>query len=168
MYTPVNLQKLKFSDIKLLYSFHISAQNIDCWYSLELPQWGSSNEYPLSVFWADIRKIMYTPVNLQKLKFSDKKLLYFFHISAQNIDCWYSLEPPRQGSSEEYPLSVFWADIRKTMYTTVNLQNWNFQIFIYLIWVLRPFQEYFTYIEQVVHQRWAKTGEPGEKPPDHS
>ena len=30
------------------------------------------------------------------------------------------------------------------------------------IWVLRPFQEYFTYIEQIAHQRWAKTGEPGE------
>ena len=26
---------------------------------------------------------------------------------------------------------------------------------------LRPFQEYFTYIELIVHQRWAKTGEPG-------
>ena len=25
-----------------------------------------------------------------------------FHISAQNIDCGYSLEPPRQGSSNEY------------------------------------------------------------------
>ena len=33
--------------------------------------------------------------------------------------------------------------------------------------VLRPFQEYFTYIEPIVHQRWAKTGEPGEKSPDH-
>ena len=30
-----------------------------------------------------------------------------------------------------------------------------------------PFQDYFTYIEPIVHQRWAKTGEPGEKPPDH-
>ena len=35
-------------------------------------------------------------------KFSDKKLLYF-HISAQNIDCGYSLEPPRRGGSNEYP-----------------------------------------------------------------
>ena len=26
-----------------------------------------------------------------------------FHISAQNIDCGYSLEPPRQGGSNEYP-----------------------------------------------------------------
>ena len=30
--------------------FLISAQNIDCGYSLELPQWGSSNEYPQSLF----------------------------------------------------------------------------------------------------------------------
>ena len=29
-----------------------------------------------------------------------------------------------------------------------------------------PFQEYFTYIEPVVNQKWAKTGVPGEKPPD--
>ena len=27
---------------------------------------------------------------------------------------------------------------------------------------LRPFQDYFTYIEPIVHQRWAKTGECGE------
>ena len=26
--------------------FHISAQNIDCGYSLEPPRWGGSNEYP--------------------------------------------------------------------------------------------------------------------------
>ena len=34
------------------------------------------------------------------------------------------------------------------------------------VWVLRPFQEYFTYIEPIVNQRWARTGVPGEKPPD--
>ena len=37
----------------------------------------------------------------------------------------------------------------------------------FFIWVLCLFQEYFTYIEPIVHQRWAKTGVPGEKPPDH-
>ena len=36
-----------------------------------------------------------------------------FHISAQNIDCGYSLEPPRRGSSNEYPQSRFNAVIRK-------------------------------------------------------
>ena len=29
-----------------------------------------------------------------------------FHISAQNIDCGYSLEPPRRGGSNEYPQSM--------------------------------------------------------------
>ena len=32
---------------------------------------------------------------------------YIFHISAQNIDCGYSLEPPRRGGSNEYPQSMF-------------------------------------------------------------
>ena len=36
-----------------------------------------------------------------------------FHISAQNIDCGYSLEPPHRGGSNEYPQSIFWAEIRK-------------------------------------------------------
>ena len=30
-----------------------------------------------------------------------------FHISAQNIDYGYSLEPPRRGGSNEYPQSMF-------------------------------------------------------------
>ena len=30
-----------------------------------------------------------------------------FHISAQKIDCRYSLEPPRQGGSNEYPQPMF-------------------------------------------------------------
>ena len=40
------------------------------------------------------------------LKFSDKNC-DIFHISAQNIDCGYSLEPPRRGGSNEYPQSMF-------------------------------------------------------------
>ena len=43
-----------------------------------------------------------------KWKFSDKNSdFFFFHISAQNIYCVYSLEPPRRGGSNEYPQSVF-------------------------------------------------------------
>ena len=30
-----------------------------------------------------------------------------FHVSAQNIDCGYSLEPPRRGGSNEYPQFMF-------------------------------------------------------------
>ena len=36
-----------------------------------------------------------------------------FLISAQNIDCGYSLEPPRRGGSNEYPQSMFCAEIWK-------------------------------------------------------
>ena len=42
----------------------------------------------------------------KKWKFSDKKS-DIFHISTQNIDCGYSLEPPRRGGSNEYPQSMF-------------------------------------------------------------
>ena len=37
-----------------------------------------------------------------QIKYSD-----IFHISAKNIDCGYSLEPPRRGGSNEYPQSMF-------------------------------------------------------------
>ena len=51
--------QIKNSDL-----FHISAQNIDCGYSLEPHQRGGSNEYPQSMFLSRIRKIIFTPVNL--------------------------------------------------------------------------------------------------------
>ena len=38
--------------------------------------------------------------------FSGKKT-DIFYISAQNIDCGSSLEPPRRGGSNEYPQSMF-------------------------------------------------------------
>ena len=39
-----------------------------------------------------------------------------FNISAQNIDCGYSLEPPRQGGSNEYPQSMFLSRNKKNVY----------------------------------------------------
>ena len=36
-----------------------------------------------------------------------------FHISAQNIDCGYSLEPPRRGGSNGYPQSMFFSRNKK-------------------------------------------------------
>ena len=44
-------------------SFHISAQNIDCGYLLEPFLRGGSNEYSQAMFWTEIWKLMYTPVN---------------------------------------------------------------------------------------------------------
>ena len=69
-------QKNESFQIKNSKFFYISAQNIDCGYSLEPPRRGGSNEYPQSMFW--------------------------------------------RGGSNEYPQSMFWAEIRKIMYTPVN------------------------------------------------
>ena len=65
--------------------FLISAQKIDCGCTLEIPHCGGSNEYPQSMF------------------------------ESQNIDCWYTLEPP-----QEYPQSMFESKNKKNMYTPVN------------------------------------------------
>ena len=50
---------------------------------------------------------IYRKFHLQKpLKFQIKNS-DIFHISAQNMDWGYSLEPPRRGGSNEYPQSMF-------------------------------------------------------------
>ena len=46
-----------------------------------------------------------------------KKMFDIFLIFAQNIDCGYTLEPPRRGGSNEYPQSMFWSKNKKNMYT---------------------------------------------------
>ena len=38
-----------------------------------------------------------------------QKKFDIFLIFAQNIDCGYTLEPPRRGGSNEYPQSMFWS-----------------------------------------------------------
>ena len=49
---PFYIVKLGFTGVYII--FLISAQNIDCGYSLEPPHWGGSNEYPQSMFWAEV------------------------------------------------------------------------------------------------------------------
>ena len=46
-----------------------------------------------------------------KLEFTGVDIIIL--ISAQNIDCWYSLEPPRRGGSNEYQQSMFGTEMRK-------------------------------------------------------
>ena len=53
--------------------------------------------------YSNILKIL--PPKKKKWKFSDKNS-DILHISAQNIDGWYSLEPPRRGGSNEYQQSI--------------------------------------------------------------
>ena len=48
-----------------------------------------------------------------------------FLISAQNTDCVYSLEPPRRGGSNEYPQSMFCAEI----WEISEFFIWKFSVF---------------------------------------
>ena len=52
-----------------------------------------------------------------KMKNSD-----IFHVSAQNIDCGYSLEPPRRGGSNEYPQPMFLSRHKKNNVYPCKLQ----------------------------------------------
>ena len=45
------------------------------------------------------------------------KKINIFLIFAQNIDCGYTLEPPRRGGSNEYLQSMFWSKNKKNRYT---------------------------------------------------
>ena len=60
--------------------------------------WHITENMPIQIYWKFY--------NQKKGEFSDKNS-DIFQISAQNIDCGYSLEPPRRGGSNEYPQSMF-------------------------------------------------------------
>ena len=56
MFKPKVPPKSENFQIKNFDIFHISAQNIDCGYSLELPRRGGSNEYPQSMILSRSKK----------------------------------------------------------------------------------------------------------------
>ena len=59
---------------------------------------------PIQIYW----KFYYQNKENFQIKNSDS-----FHISAQNIDCGYSLEPPLQGGSNKYPQSMFLSENKR-------------------------------------------------------
>ena len=56
--------------------------------------------------------IILTPLNPSKTGVY-RGIHNFFLFLLKNIDGGYSLEPPRRGGSNEYPLSMFWAELWK-------------------------------------------------------
>ena len=58
--------------------------------------------------------MQYTEIFLAlKIENFQLKNVEIFLIFAQNIDCGYTLEPPRRGGSNEYPQSMFWSKNKK-------------------------------------------------------
>ena len=60
---------------------------------------------------------------IMKLEFKGVYIIFF--ISAQKINCGFSLDPPHQGGSNEYPQSMFWAEVWK------NIRIFYLKIFIF-------------------------------------
>ena len=57
---------------------------------------------------------IFSPVKIENFQW---KIFDIFLIFAQNIDCGYTLEPPRRGGSNEYPKSMFWSKNKKNSHT---------------------------------------------------
>ena len=66
---------------------------------------------PIQIYW----KFYHQKNEHFQIKKSD-----IFHISAQNIDCEYSLEPPQRGGSNEYPQSMCLSRNKKNNVDPVN------------------------------------------------
>ena len=105
---------MSFLSLTSMLSVKVSSRNAFIWsiFQKALSYSLHHEKLPVQIYWKFYH---------QKMKiFRLKKNLICFPASAQNIDCGYSLEPPRRGGSNEYPQSMFWADIWKIMYTPVN------------------------------------------------
>ena len=125
---------LKYSDpVTWVRPIHRVAYKNDysSYFFISLPWWQiSCVGLWLHTFWNHLgcvkRKNALNLRNMRRFKFITKTRLFkyienftsknrkfsgknsdIFHISAQNIDCGYSLEPPRRGGSNEYPQSMF-------------------------------------------------------------
>ena len=73
--------------------------------------------------YSDILKILPPKNENCQIKNSD-----IFHTSAQNIDCGYSLEPPRRGGSNEYPQSMFLSRNKKNNAYPCKLQFYYIKV----------------------------------------
>ena len=60
------------------------------------------------------------------VKLGFRGVYIIFLISAQNVDCGYSLEPPQRGGSNGYQQSMFWAET-----SMKNIKNFYLKIFIF-------------------------------------
>ena len=58
-------------------------------------------------------------LKLSKMKIFNRKILIFF-LFLLKTDCRYTLDPPRRGSSNEYPQPMFWSKNKKNRYTPAN------------------------------------------------
>ena len=65
--------------------------------------------------------MQYTEIFLAlKIENFQLKVFFIFSYFAQNVDCGYTLEPPRRGGCNEYPQTMIWNKNKKNRYTPSN------------------------------------------------
>ena len=84
---------------------------------------------------------------------------FIFLISAQNIECGYSLEPPRRGGSNDYPQSIFEQKYEKYQFLlSENLQLWRWTfLYIYLnrrVFVMNSFSFFDCFVDQLAYSKF--------------
>ena len=103
----------------LLFQIDMYSMHIAC----------TKSEYPYFFIFIITKTCLYNfdPLkpHLYIVKLGFTGVYIIFLISAQNINCGYSLEPPRRGGSNEYLQSMFWAEI----WTISEFFIWKFLVF---------------------------------------
>ena len=75
-----------------------------------------------------IRLFKYTENYTTKNEKFQIKISDIFHISAQNMECGYPLEPPRRDGSNEYPQSIFLIRNKKNNVYPYKPQFYNVKV----------------------------------------
>ena len=106
-------QRLQRSRLKMLTDARTNGRRTKSYhYSLSWAKLRWAKNYKVVRPWNvhALRKQAYS--NIQKISspktenFQIKNSIFYNYNSAQNMDCGYSLEPPRRGGSNEYPQSM--------------------------------------------------------------
>ena len=69
------------------------------------------------------------------VKWGLQEYTLFFLFLLKNIDCGYSLEPPRRGGSNEYPQSMFFS--RNEKYKNFLSENFHFLVIKFSVYLNR-------------------------------
>ena len=122
MYTKIGLCAFTLTEsnvlrLDLVFKYSTKFRQELCWHYLrecnvfvDLQQRRYEPQHQKTHLHTSLRKQTYSNIvnilTTKKWKFSDKNS-DTSHTSGQNIDCRYSLEPPRRGGSNGYPQSMF-------------------------------------------------------------
>ena len=96
---------------------------------------------PIQIYW----KFHHQKTEDFQKKKNNNKNFDIFHISAHNIDCRYSLEPPRRGGSNEQPQSMFLSRNKKNNVYPCKPQ------FYFIKWGLRGSKLYRYVFVMILH-----------------